>query len=160
MKRIILFLSLALFSINSNAQSTYPAVPQFGTASNQDNTGRDLTYFNTAISDTLGATPDTLTIIPNGYDKYYEFTLKDSAVLAIKSVYTSYVGSTITINIINGAVSGWVQFLGYSGLASQWTMISGTTKISPTASHNCVLVFRCLPTATGYTWAEILKQQL
>jgi len=158
--KLIKIISLAFLicaiSFKSQAQ-TYPGIPQFGTHTNEDNTGRDLTYFSTSIGDTLGSTTDTVTIIPNGYTKYYTLTLKDSCVLAIKSVATSYVGSHIWITISNGAVSGFVNFLGYSGLASQWTMISGTTKISPTASHLCILEFMC--TSTG-TWAEILKTQL
>lgn len=154
---ILAFVSISLMVIPKAMSQTYPGVPQFGTSTNQDNTGRDLTYFSTSIGDTLGSTTDTVTIIPNGYTKYYTLTLKDSCVLAIKSVATSYVGSHIWITISNGAVSGFVNFLGYSGLASQWTMISGTTKISPTASHLCILEFMC--TSTG-TWAEILKTQL
>ena len=156
----ILMLALSLCVFKASAQSTYPGTPLFGINSSQDNTGRALTYFNTTIGDTVGATPDTITIIPNGYNKYYTLNLKDSAVLSIKTVATSFIGNEITVNIVNGAVSGWVQFIGYSGLASQWTMISGTTKISPTASHNCVLIFRCLPKAGGYTWAEISNTQL
>lgn len=144
---------LALTIFSASAQ-TYPGIPAFGTSANSDRTYRSLQLGITTISDSLGATPDTLTLYPGEiagntiFEKYYVLNLKDSCVLAIRSVNKSFTGSKMHFMISNSAVSGWVQFIGYSGLATQWKMPSGTTKISPTASRWYMISFVC----TGTAW--------
>jgi len=155
MKLKIKFLILLTISCFS-AFAQYPNAPLYGLAANTDTRFASLNITQVNISDTLGATPDTIQIIPGGmgalggvaFDKTYFFTLKDSACLVISKTSASYTGSRMNIIISNGAVSGWVQFIGFSGLASQWKMPSGTTKISPTASHYWVARFLC----TGTAW--------
>ena len=153
--RIALAFTLLSFTITSSAQSTYPGMPMFGTAPNQNNTGSVLTYGYVTISDTLGATTDTVTIIPKHYQKYYLLTLKDSCVLSIKNVGSSFTGDRMQIWISAPSNACFVNFLGYSGLVSQWKMTGGTTKISPTQGHWWVGNFVC----TGTAWIEESSSQ-
>ena len=161
MKKILLlssiFLSLA-FSGFSQAGS-YPGYPLYGTAPNSDRTYRALQLGTTTIADTLGATIDTVQLIPGFvsgagavFHKDYIFNLKDSAVLSIAKLSSSYEFSTMTIYINAPALSGKVKFLGYSGLATQWALTSGATSISPTASHWFVISFIQIGTAWVEQW--------
>ncbi len=153
MKRIKLILLLTISCFSAFAQ--YPNAPIYGLAANTDTRFASLNITQVSIADTLGATPDTIQIIPGGmgalggvaFEKTYFFTLKDSACLVISKTSASYTGSRMRVVISNGAVSGWVQFIGFSGLATQWKMPAGTTKISPTASHIWVGHFFCNGTA-------------
>lgn len=161
MKKYLLLIACLSTAILSFSQGTYPGIPAFGTSANSDRTYRPLQLGLTTITDSLGTTPDTLTIYPGElagntiFEKYYIVNLKDSCVIAIRNCGKSYTGSKMHFLISNGAVSGWIQFLGYSGLASQWAMTSGTTKISPTASHWKTLDFIC----TGNKWAMTSSSQ-
>lgn len=160
MKKIMLLLLMATICTATIAQ-TYPGIPAFGTSANSDRTYRSLQLGITTISDSLGATPDTLTLYPGEvsgntvFEKYYVLNLKDSCVLAIRNVNKSYTGSKMHIWIAAPALSGWVKFLGYSGLATQWALTSAQTKISPTASHWFVLNLIC----TGTAWVEESQSQ-
>lgn len=160
MKKLFSILLLSLIAISVSAQ-TYPGLPLFGTSPNSDRTYRSLQLGITTISDSLGATPDTVTLYPGEvagntvFEKYYTLNLKDSCVLAIRSVNKSFTGSKMHIWISAPALSGWVQFLGYSGLATQWKMPSGTTKISPTASRWYMISFVC----TGTAWVAVSAVQ-
>src|ERR1700735_2996188 len=106
MKKIILFLSL-FASVAATAQTTtFPGYPLYGTAANQDRTYRSLQLGTSTIADTLGATVDTIQLIP-GYvsgagavfHKDYILNLKDSCALAITNLGNSYNFSSITIYV-------------------------------------------------------------
>lgn len=135
-------------STNGYAQKTYP---RFGTASNQDNTYRGLTNSLVYVADTGGATVDTLTILPSTYTNFVDVTLKDSCVLAFKSIGNSFYGDEIIVNIHATAGSGkFINFLGYSKLASKWGMASTGTKISVATSSTATLTF----VFDGVLWNE------
>lgn len=162
MKKLSFLIALLISASSIFAQGSYPGIPLYGTAANSDRTYRGLQLGTTTITDTLGATPDTVLLIPGFvsgagavFHKDYIFNLKDSAVLAIANKSSSYEFSTMTIYISMSSVSGWVKFLGYSGLATQWNMTSGTTKISPTASHWYVINF----VQVGTAWIETSSSQ-
>lgn len=158
MKKIFALIAIATcLTLSVSAQHT---TPRFGTTNNSNRTFTSVSLGYKAISDTLGATPDTLTIGGGNYDencfeRTYVLTLKDSCVLAWSTLANAWLGDRITLIIENGAVSGWVQFIGYSGLVSKWNMQSGTTKISPTASRPYVARF----VFDGATWCMISKSQ-
>ena len=160
MKKILLLAAIA-FSMSANivlAQTTYPTVPLYGTLPNSDRTYRALQLGQAIIVDTNSVVADTVTLIPGFvsgagavFAKDYYITVTDSAVLAIRDVSSSYVGSTITFYITTPNASSWVKFLGYSGFpTSQWLLISGTTKVSLTASHYFVITF----VQTGGKWIQ------
>lgn len=150
LKSLFVLLFALSFTFFAKAQN-YPNRPLFGTAPNQDNTGRALTYYLNYISDTAGSVPDTLTIVPNGYDMTVVCTLTDSAVIAIKSKGTSFTASRITVIIENTAGSGhFLNFLGYSKLPSQWIVSSSGTKLSPASGKRAIARFVC----DGTAWVE------
>jgi len=162
MKKIILFLSL-ITSIGVKAQTVYPNVPLFGTASNSDRTYRSLQLGITTIADTLGATIDTIQLIPgliqpglNVFDKYYILNLKDSCVLSVANVTASYNYSRMHIIINAPAITSKVKFLAFSGLANQWYLTSAATSVSPTASHTLIMDFICL---YGIGWYQYGQSQ-
>lgn len=157
MKKLALLVILASSLFTASAQHT---TPRFGTTNNSNRTFTSVSLGYKTLTDTLGATPDTLTIgganyDENCFDRTYILTLKDSCVLSWSSLASAWLGDRMTLIIENGAVSGWVQFIGYSGLASKWNMQSGTTKISPTASRPYVARF----VFDGATWCMISKSQ-
>lgn len=157
MKKLLLLAILSCSLLSASAQHT---TPRFGITNNSNRTFTSVSLGYKTLTDTLGATPDTLTIGGANYDencfeRTYVLTLKDSCVLSWSSVASAWLGDRMTLIIENGAVSGWVQFIGYSGLASKWNMQSGTTKISPTASRPYVARF----VFDGATWCMISKSQ-
>lgn len=150
--------ALSLFAIIMLIASSYTGRPLFGTLPNQDNTGRQLTYGATTIADTIGATPDTILIVPENYDKYYSLTLSDSAVIAIKTTKSSFSYSHLhfVITATSTAAAPWVKFIGYSGLTSQWLPnVSATSKYAVTASRTATISFVC----TGTKYAEQYRSQ-
>lgn len=146
-------LSLAIIMLFA---SSYTGRPLFGNGTNEDNTGRQLTYGSLVINDTAASTPDTITIVPTNYDRYYTVNLTDSCVIAIKSTGSAFTYSHIHF-IINAATGGtWVKFLGYSGLTSQWLpSTAGTSKFTVTPSHTAAISWIC----TGTKYAEIYRSQ-
>jgi hypothetical protein len=158
MKKI--FSTIGILSILFTAvvlTSSYTGRPLFGTNPNQDNTGRQLTYGYTAIGDTAGSTIDTITIVPDNYEKFYSLTLVDSAVVAIKTTRSSFTDSKLTFIINAGAATGTkIKFLGYSGLTSQWLpTTSGTSTFSVTPSRTATISWIC----TGTKYAETGRSQ-
>jgi len=157
MKKLLLLAILACSLLSASAQHT---TPRFGITNNSNRTFTSVSLGYKTLTDTLGATPDTLTIgganyNENCFDRTYILTLKDSCVLSWSSLASAWLGDRMTLIIENGAVSGWVQFIGYSGLATKWSMQGGTTKISPTASQPYVARF----VFDGATWCMISKSQ-
>ncbi len=157
MKKLLLLTILVSSLFSASAQHT---TPRFGITNNSNRTFTSVSLGYKTLTDTLGATPDTLTIgganyDENCFDRTYILTLKDSCVLSWSTLASAWLGDRMTLIIENGAVSGWVQFIGYSGLASKWNMQSGTTKISPTASRPYVARF----VFDGATWCMISKSQ-
>jgi len=158
MKKLVVLVSFLFATLVSVAQST---TPRFGTSANADNTFRTLTLGLTPVSDTAGATPDTLLITPGVgnrggvYLNHYEVTLTDSAVLAIRSVGSCFKGDRMTVAIYNTAGSNhWLKFLGYSALATKWnTQTSGTSKLSLLTGATTILEFYF----TGTKWSEVSR---
>lgn len=153
MKHIIIALLVCL-TFGATAQVTSP---RWGTTAHADNTFRPLTLGLYTLSDTAGATVDTLLITPgsNGMGPIYENTVfvsvTDSCVLAIKKIGSSYKGDKMKVVITNASgASHFVNFTGYSGLATKWEMVSTGTKISLNTGKGAVvnLVFN------GSLWYE------
>lgn len=93
MKKLILFLIFCIATIAASyAQSTSP---RFGTAANQDNTGRVLTYNLVAVTDVAGS--DTVYVQANAYNTYYKVASLDSVTFKIKSVTKACFGDKISI---------------------------------------------------------------
>lgn len=153
MKHIIIALLVCL-SLGANAQSTSP---RWGTSGHADNTYRALSLGLYTLADEAGATVDTLTFIPgsNGMGPIYEntvvVTVTDSCVLALKKIGNCFKGDKMKVIIVNTSGSGhFVNFLGYSGLATKWEMLASGTKISLNSGKGATvnLVF------SGSLWYE------
>jgi len=128
MKKFIAF-TFALLLIGSAviAQSTSP---RFGTAKNQDNTGRSLTWKYTTITDAAGA--DSTTIAPNAFETIYRVALTDSVFFKSPTVTNCYAGDRIRI-IASGASGTKLKFAGTNFITA------GTATLS--SSGRAVLTF-------------------
>lgn len=163
MKKLIPIIAFLFYASFSFAQANvYPGYPAFGISSSTDRTYRQLQLGTTTIADTLGATSDTLQLIPGFvsgagavFNKYYVLNLKDSCVLSIAKLQSSYTFSEMTLQINAPSITSKVYFTGFSGLATQWSMVGGATSVSPTASHTLFIHLIC----TGTKWAETSRSQ-
>lgn len=148
MKKLLLISSIIAFAFSVSAQHT---TPRYGTAPNQNKTFSSVGFANITLADTAGETTDTVLINPNSYCSNVVLTLTDSCVLAFSSVASSYFGDNFTITIQNASGSGhFVNFLGYSGLATKWGMGVTGTKISPASALSATLRFQF----DGAKWNE------
>lgn len=96
-----------LISTAVNAQST---TGRFGSgATNQDNTGRVLTYKKVSLTDATGA--DSTIAKPNAFETYYNVAMTDSFTFKQPVVTTSYYGDHIVI-VASGASGTKVKFTG------------------------------------------------
>ncbi len=132
----ILFLALiaSTLAFTGFSQGAYPGYPLYGTAPNSDRTYRSLQLGTTSLSDSLGATVDTIQLIPGFvsgagavFHKDYILNLKDSCALAISKLGSSFQFSTMTIYVSAPSIGGAVYFCGegwagHGGLATQWAM--------------------------------------
>lgn len=162
MKQIKLIIFALIFAFSGYSQGTAPAYPLFGTSASTDRTYRALQLGTATIEDTLGSTIDTITLIPGFisgagavFEKMYTLNLKDSCVLAISNMSSSYLFSRMTIYINAPALSGKVKFLGYSGLSTKWALTSAATSVSPTASHYLIMKFE----QVGGLWRQVSQSQ-
>ena len=113
MKKTILALALLAVVFFVNAQS---AAPRFGTAKNQDNTARVLTYAYITGTDGTGA--DTLKTVPSNFYTYYRISnVSDSTGISITNTSQSYAGDNITV-IASGNSGGFVKFIGSNWLST------------------------------------------
>lgn len=113
MNKLISTLALLAIVFCVNAQST---TPRFGTAKNQDNTARVLTY--AYISGTDGTGADTLKTVPSNFHTYYRISnVTDSTGISITSTSQSYAGDNITV-IASGNSGGFVKFIGSNWLST------------------------------------------
>lgn len=154
MKNLIIAILLCFSAAGVSAQV---ATPRWGITANADNTYRSLSLGRYVLADTAGSTVDTLLIVPgsNGMGPIYEntvvVTVTDSCVLAIKKIGTSFQGDKMKVIIKNATgANHFVNFLGYSGLATKWEMVSSGTKISLNSGKGATvnLVF------SGTLWYE------
>jgi hypothetical protein len=153
MKKLIALVSC--FMLTASITYAQHTTSRYGTAPNQNKTygglaiGQDKT-----LADTAGSTTDTVTIIPNSYTNHYVLTLTDSCVLSFSSIKDSWFGDNIVLTIENTSGSGhFVNFLGYSGLATKWGMSSTGTKISPASTKSATLTFFF----DGVLWNEVTR---
>lgn len=116
MKKILFAIVFLIGAVAVNAQSTSP---RFGTAKNQDNTGRVLTYNYATVTDAAGA--DSVTITPNAWQTIYRIALTDSVTFKNPVVSRSFAGDNILI-IASGASGTKVKFTG-----SNWVGTSAAT---------------------------------
>jgi len=93
MKKFLSIIFLLLFSVAVFGQHT---TPRFGTAPNQDNTGRVLTYSYSAYTFVSGV--DSLKLSPNAYETFINAgAMVDSLTIQFKNVKSSYVGDQVTV---------------------------------------------------------------
>lgn len=156
-KYLFLLLACTLLSATTFAQNT---TPRYGTAPNQDHTGKNLRYGLITLADTAGSTTDTITtngLDANGLSFYHTdiiLTLTDSCVFSWKSIASARLGDKITLIIENTSGSGhFVNFLGYSGLSTKWDMASTGTKLSPNSAKRMTAEFSW----DGTAWVELSR---
>lgn len=124
MKKFISFLFLLVAFVAVNAQSTSP---RFGTAKNQDNTGRILTYNLISVADAAGA--DSVTIVPSAWETIVKVAALDSITFKSPTVTKSYYGDNLTI-MVSGTSGDLVKFTGSNWLsAGTATLSSGAVAV-------------------------------
>lgn len=118
MKKLFsLFLLLAI-AYTVSAQSTSP---RFGTAKNQDNTGRVLTNAYASKTDAAGA--DSVLLVPNAYQTIYRLSLVDSFYFKSPTVTSSYAGDKLVI-VASGASGTKVKFAGTNFISAGTATLS------------------------------------
>ena len=124
--------------------------PRFGTAKNQDNTARVLTYKFISTADAAGA--DTVKFSPNAYTTISRpsaaLRVSDSIQYSITSTTTSYVGDKIECQFLAGAGTCKVKFIG-----SNWKAGSGTTTLSMSSGTRASISF----VFDGVYWIEVSR---
>jgi len=136
MKKIFALVFALVAFVAVNAQSTSP---RFGTAKNQDNTGRVLTYKLVSVADAAGA--DSVTIAPNAWETIYKVAALDSITFKSPTVTNSYYGDKIVLQV-TGTSGDLVKFTG-----TNWVS-AGTATLS--SGLNAIIVFRF----NGAKWVE------
>lgn len=133
----ILFVLFIFIGFAAGAQST---TPRFGTAKNQDNTGRVFTYGYIAVADAAGA--DSVILRPAYSQTIYRVTLLDSLTFKQPVITTSYAGDKIIL--VASAASG-TPFIKFTG--SNW-QTAGTATLSTGLRAVISLIF------DGAKWVE------
>lgn len=136
MKKLFSLLFLIAIVALANAQST---TPRFGTAKNDDNTGRVLTYKFFAVTDAAGA--DSIVAVPRAWQTNYRVSLTDSLTFKQPNITYSYAGDNIRI-IASGASGTKVKFYG-----TYWQS-AGTATLGSTGKAIIEFVF------DGTNWIE------
>jgi hypothetical protein len=136
MKKLFSFLFVLFAFVAVNAQSTSP---RFGTAKNQDNTGRALNYSLVSVTDAAGA--DSVVAKPNAWETVYKVAAVDSITFKQPVVTNSYYGDQITI-MVTGTSGNKVKFTG-----TNWVS-AGTATLS--SGLNATISFRF----NGTKWVE------
>lgn len=136
MKKFLFAFTLLIATLAVNAQSTSP---RFGTAKNQDNTGRVLTYNLVSVTDAAGA--DSVVIAPNAWETIYKVAALDSLTFKSPTVRNSYYGDIVTL-IVTGTSGDKIKFTG-----SNW-ISQGTATLS--AGLKAIIRFRF----DGAKWVE------
>lgn len=155
MKKILSIVVLLSLTLTVSAQ-------RYGVAVGRDNTARTLTYGDIAKADVAHATVDTITtsltnsVSSRGfYHTNVYFALADSCVFSFSSVSNCVKGDRLTVVIQNtiASAASFVNFLGYSALASKWKMASTGTKVTLAASKWATLEF----IFDGTYWHELSR---
>lgn len=157
MKKLLL-LSCFLIGIlaNSNAQSQYTTTPRFGTAKNDDNTGRVLTYAVISTTDVTSATLDTILITPNAWNTLVCMktgtamtNLTDSVCYKFSSKNTGYrLGDEVKFMISKGTGAGKIKFGG-----SQFILSTASAAVALAANKALIMTF----TWDGTKWVEVAR---
>ena len=134
-----LFSFLVIFAITLTAVNAQSTAPRFGTAKNQDNTGRVLTYNLVSVTDAAGA--DSVTITPNAWETIYKVAALDSLTFKSPTVSRSYYGDIVTL-FITGTSGDKIKFTG-----SNWVS-QGTATLS--SGLKAIIRFRF----DGAKWVE------
>lgn len=134
-------LALALSVSTAFAQNT---VPRFGITTNQDNTGRVMTWKYLKPTDAAGA--DTVKLYPRAYTTLIQYSAVDSLSFNVTNLTGSYVGDELQFIVTNASGSGHlVKFVG-----SNWQVGSGGAAITLTASKRANINF----IFDGVFWVE------
>lgn len=137
MKKLIFILSLVVFAIGVNAQSTSP---RFGTTAGADNTGRVLTYKYQTVTDASGA--DSTTLNPNAWETIVRVALTDSVYFKSPVVTRSYAGDRLVIVASSASSGKKVKFAGTNFVTT------GTATTSTSNRAVITLIF------DGAKWVE------
>lgn len=133
----LFFLLIAMLSVTVvSAQSTSP---RFGTAKNQDNTGRVLTYKLANVTDAAGA--DSVTLAPSAWETLVKVSALDSITFKNPVVTQSYYGDKLVF-IVTGTSGDKVKWTGANWVAT------GAATLSTGVS--AVITFRF----NGSKWVE------
>lgn len=135
-KLFALVIVCAAFVASATAQSTSP---RFGTAKNQDNTGRALNYKLITVTDAAGA--DSATLVTNAWETVVKVAALDSITFKSPVVTNAYYGDNLVL-IISGTSGDLVKFTG-----SNWAS-AGTATLSSGAV--AIIRFRF----NGTKWVE------
>lgn len=139
MKKYCILLIFSIASIAVMAQST---APRYGTAVNQDNTGRSLTYHVYTVTDGSGV--DSLTVSPQYWQNDYKVNLVDTLTLKQPAVTRCYFGDKMRI-FIYGTTGKRLKFYG-----TKWNT-AGNATLSTGALGIIELYFN------GTTWVELSR---
>lgn len=134
MKKILCLIAVILIAAASFAQST---TPRFGTAKNQDNTGRVLTY--AYVSNAYAATS---TIKTNAYETHVKYATLTGAITLTANVTTASLGDRMILYFVADGTNRVVTFsTGFAANKSTLT-VTASTKFTVT------LIF------DGVAWVE------
>lgn len=137
MKKILFLMAFMVSLVTiASAQSTSP---RFGTAKNQDNTGRVLTYNLVSVTDAAGA--DSVTLVPSAWETVVKVAALDSITFKSPTVTKCYYGDNLTI-MVSGTSGDLIKFTG-----SNWVS-AGTATLSSGAV--AIIRFRF----NGSKWVE------
>lgn len=123
MKKLITILALLAFTAVTYGQKTNTRNYYTG-----DNTWSVIPIKSVAVSDTDGATVDTVELRPAAGVTYYTATISDSATLRLKSTAACYKGDRIVLDVINAGPTSFFY------LAGNWIVSTGTAKITNTTA--------------------------
>lgn len=145
MKKISIILALIALTLNVSAQST---TAPYGSRTSGGNDASFLNFATIILSDTAGATIDTVQIRPFHRRIDMQLTVKDSCILYLKSIKGCYYTDLLDLDIICPAQTGIIKFAG------KWVFTSGTTSYSLTANKRYLFRFRF----DGVDWVQYAVQ--
>jgi hypothetical protein len=129
MKKLLSLCFLLAFTLSALAQSTSP---RFGTAKNQDNTGRVLTYKLITTNDDAGN--DTITVNANAWQTIVRPSSNITDSVNIKASLTNcYLGDELYVIVSKGTGAGAIRFPSASftndAAANRYTIAANKTAV-------------------------------
>ena len=113
MNKTIIAALLCVFTLSVSAQIT---TPRFGTATNQDNTGRKLTY-----GYSQPAYAATITVVPNKFETIYKVATLTGDASVVTTVTNAHVGDRIVFLFTADASARTITFS--TGMVASATLV-------------------------------------